>query len=308
MGLRKSIRKIFRLVSLNIRYYKNIRLKNLNPDNYADPIILNPIDDSHEINIPKIIWMYWDSEIPPIVQKCFDQIKKLNPTYQINVLNIKNTASFCDLNFTEFNNLTPQQKSDLIRFYLLYHYGGIWLDGSIITYSNLDWIIDICNKNRTSAFGYYRAENVTVPEYPVIENWLLASEKGNIFFKKWLDELIYALNLGSKNYILEIKKTIPNYSDYFQKIGILEYLIAYVVCQKVLRETKASISLINCDKNAFLYQNIGAKSHTYFIESLILMRRPDIMPKLIKLIGSDRALISPYLLKQKFKKDSLIDF
>lgn len=307
MGLRKSTRKFFRFLAFNLRYYKDIRFKNLNSQNFADPIILNSLDKSGII-IPKIIWMYWDSEVPELVERCFNQVKKLNPEYQINILNSKNITEFCDFDFSVYKNLTPQQKSDLLRFYLLYYYGGIWLDASIIIYSNLQWILDTCKKNKTSAFAYYRAENTTVKDYPVIENWLLASEKGNIFFKKWLDELSYALKLGVKNYISEIRNTKPNYSEYFQNIGLLEYLVAYVACQKVLREIPNSISLINCDKNAFLYQNIDLKCNIYFIEALVLKERPDQMPYLIKLIGSDRALLTPYVLKNKFKNNSFLDF
>lgn len=307
MGLRKSTRKFFRFLAFNLRYYKDIRFKNINSENFADPIILNSLDKS-EIIIPKIIWMYWDSEVPELVKRCFNQVKKLNPEYQINILNSETISEFCDFDFSIFENLTPQQKSDLLRFYLLYHYGGIWLDASIITYTNLQWILDTCKKNKTSAFAYYRAENTTIKDYPVIENWLLASEKENIFFKKWLDELSYALKLGVKNYISEIKNTKQNYSEYFQNIGLLEYLVAYVACQKVLREIPNSISLINCDKNAFLYQNIDLKCNIYFIEALVLKKRPDQMPHLIKLIGSDRALLTPYVLKNKFKNNSFLDF
>jgi len=308
MGLKKSTRKLFRLLSFNLRFYRNVRYKNLEPNNFADPIVLNPADKSSETSIPSIIWMYWDSEPPALVQSCFSQIQRLNPSYQINILNKENISDYCSYDFSQFKNLTPQQHSDLLRFYLLYHYGGLWLDASIITYSNLDWIIAICKKNKTSAFGYYRAANVTVPEYPVIENWLLASEKGNTFFKKWLDELSNALLMGVKSYIMDIEKNIPNFTEYFQKIGMLEYLIAYVACQKIMRDNKISITLFNCDENAFLYQNINIKSSTYFIESLVLRERPNTMPHLIKLIGADRKLIEPYFLKHKFKKDSLLDF
>lgn len=307
MGLRKSTRKLFRFLLFNLRFYKNVRYKNLDSENFADPIILNPIDNN-QVDIPKIIWMYWDSEVPKLVNNCFRQVQQLNPEYQIYILNSDLISDFCDLDFSIYENLTPQQRSDLLRFYLLYHYGGIWLDASVITYTNLDWIIDYCIENKTSTFAYYRAANVTVKEYPVIENWLLASEKGNIFFKHWLDELSYALQLGVRNYIAEIKNTRKNYSDYFQNIGLLEYLVAYVACQKVLRETPVSISLINCDKNAFLYQNIDLKCNIYFIESLVLKYRPERMPHLIKLIGSDRNLLTPYVLKNKFKNNSFLDF
>ncbi|EXE79529.1 hypothetical protein J582_0413 [Acinetobacter sp. 1566109] len=50
------------------------------------------------------------------------------------------------------------------------------------------------------------------------------------------------------------------------------------------------------------------KCNIYFIEALVLKERPDQMPYLIKLIGSDRALLTPYVLKNKFKNNSFLDF
>lgn len=154
----------------------------------------------------------------------------MNREYTVHILDNNNINDFCEIDFSQFEGLTPQLKSDLLRLYLLYKHGGIWVDASVILYSSLDWIIDLCNNNKTKAFGYYRSTNTTVKQYPVIESWLLASEKNNIFFKEWLDELIYAVNLGIKNYILEIKKTCSNYNEYFQNIGRLEYLVIYVAC------------------------------------------------------------------------------
>lgn len=52
-------------------------------------------------------------------------------------------------------------------------------------------------------------------------------------------------------YLQEIKETEVNYQDLFQEIGRLEYLVAYVACQKVMRYHLPSMTLINCDKNAF---------------------------------------------------------
>lgn len=308
MGLRKSIRKVFYYISFQYRFRHDIRGTCLDVDNFADPIILNPHPRNNVNEIPKIIWLYWDSNPSELILNCFEKIKKLNPTYQVNILNSTNVKNFCHIDFSEIPYLTPQQKSDLIRFNLLYNYGGFWLDASIIIYQGLDWIIDFCKKNNTSSFGYYRLANTTLNEYPVIENWLLASTKGNTFFKYWEEELTYALKLGITHYIKDIKIKHLDYEDYFQNIKFLEYLIAYVACQKVQRKYKISISLINCDQNAFFYQNLDLKHEIHFVENMILYHRPKIMPYLIKLIGSERKRLTPYFSKNKYKKNSLLDF
>ncbi|MBO1278930.1 glycosyltransferase family 32 protein [Acinetobacter nosocomialis] len=307
MGLRKSTRKIFFLLRFYLRFYTDRRIKNIEPNNLANLINLHPQPEG-KINIPKIIWIYWDTKKPELVERCLECIKSLNREYIIHILDNNNINDFCKIDFSQFESLTPQLKSDLLRLYLLYNHGGIWVDASVILYSNLDWIIDLCNNNKTKAFGYYSNTNTTVKQYPVIESWLLASEKDNPFFKEWLIELTYAIKLGVKNYIEEIRKTYPNYNEYFQNICRLEYLVIYVACQKVLRKMDMSISLVNCDENAFIYHSFNKKSHIHFIESLVLNYRPSNMPYLIKLIGSDRNLLAPYIKSNKVKKNSLLDF
>ena len=43
----------------------------------------------------------------------------------------------------------PHYKSDLIRLYLIYNYGGIYLDASVCLFTPLDWVLEkINNKNK----------------------------------------------------------------------------------------------------------------------------------------------------------------
>jgi hypothetical protein len=47
---------------------------------------------------------------------------------------------------------------------LIYHYGGIWLDASIIVYKKLDWIEKLIQQTKTQGFAYYRKK---------IRHWLI---------------------------------------------------------------------------------------------------------------------------------------
>lgn len=274
-------------------------------DNYADIIVLNPaIQDTI---IPKKIWMYWEGNIPEFVGKCVENIRRKNPAYEINFLTPDTVKSFCDIDYNRLQNATPQQKADLIRFELIYQYGGIWLDASTILYENLDWIQTLVTENQTNSFAFYRSKNTTRSDFPVLENWLLASAAKNIFFKQWFDEFLKAIELSPKVYIQQIRDNDVNYLDLFQEIGRLEYLVAYVACQKVLRENLPSMTLINCDKNAFFYQ---VKNHWMKERVLIDMAinyPPVEKPKLIKLAGKERGILSKYYSKGMYFKDSLID-
>lgn len=143
--------------------------------------------------------------------------------------------------------------------------------------------------------------------FPVLENWLLASVKNNIFFKYWYDELYLAIQKTPKVYIQEIKKTEKKPADIFQRIGNLEYLVAYVACQKVFRKYFPSISLIDCDENAFFYQFTNRWIKEKILIDFAINYPPAEPPKLIKLAGKERKTISYYFAKKKYFKGSFID-
>ncbi len=274
-------------------------------DNEADLIVLNPtITDAA---IPKKIWMYWEGPLAGFVKECVEQVKKTNPDYDVHFLTPDTVKSFCDIDFGRFPKATPQQKADLLRFELIYQYGGIWLDASTIVYESLDWIQDLVKKTKTNSFAYYRAKNTTIKTSPVLENWLLASAAKNPFFKYWFDELVTAIELTPKAYLQKLKETEPDYQDLIQHIGRLEYLVAYVACQKVMRNHLPSMCLINCDKNALYFQ----VKHQWVKEKVLIDMAihypPAEMPKLIKLAGKERKTLSHYYEKGMYLEGSLLD-
>ncbi len=274
-------------------------------DNYADIIVLNPTEKN--AIIPKIIWMYWEGVLPQFVEKCVENIRTKNPDYVVNFLTPDNVKEFCDIDYRRLAHATPQQKADLIRFDLIYQYGGIWLDASTIVYENLGWIQQLVIENQTNSFAYYRKKNTTCPNFPVLENWLLASSAKNVFFKYWFDELSKAIEITPKLYIQNIKENNADYQDLFQEIGRLEYLVAYVACQKVMRNHLPSMTLINCDRNAFFYQVKNKWVKEKVLIDFAINYPPADMPKLIKLAGKERGILSRYYTKKMYLKDSLLD-
>lgn len=86
-----------------------------------------------------------------------------------------------------------------------------------------------------------------------------------------------------KLYIQEIRENEPNPKDIFQKIGNLEYLVAYVACQKVIKKYgMPSITLIDCDQNAFFYQVKNRWVKERILIDLAVNTSPMQSPKLIK--------------------------
>lgn len=288
-------------------YYYKIRNNNACVNNYAGQLVFKPI--SKKINIPKKIWIYWEGEYPEFVHTCVNNIRKKNQDFEVFLLNPENVHQYSNINFTALKDATPQQKADLLRFDLIYHHGGIWLDASIIVYENLQWIQTLLNQTQTEIFAFYRKRNTTNLNSPVIENWLLASTQNNPFFKKWFDELYIALNKTPKLYIQEIRENEENPKSIFQKIGNLEYLVAYVACQKVIKQNDMpSITLIDCDQNAFFYQVKNKWVKERILIDLAVNTPPVESPKLIKLAGKERKYLCEFYAKGMYFQNSLIDF
>lgn len=301
----KIFKKIFYILKFYTMFSYKKREMNEAIDNYADILVLN--QKEQDTIIPKIIWMYWEGELPLFVEKCVENIKNKNPRYQVNFLTPETIRDFCNIDVSHLKHATPQQKADLIRFDLIYQYGGIWLDASTIIYESFDWIQVLVSKNKTNSFAYYRAKNTTNLNFPVLENWLLASTAKNYFFKEWFDELYIAIKLSPKVYIQKIKQTNANYQDLFQEIGRLEYLVAYVACQKIMRENFLSMTLINCDKNAFFYQVKNKWVKEKVLIDMAINYPPTEKPKLIKLAGKERGILSQYYTRGMYIKGSLLD-
>ena len=137
---------------------------------------------------------------------------------------------------------------------------------------------------------------------------MLAGVENNIFFKNWFDELYLAIQKTPKIYIQEIKNTEKNTKDIFQRIGNLEYLVAYVACQKVLRKSFPSITLIDCDENAFYYQVKNRWVKEKILIDMAVNYPAEEYPKLIKLAGKERNYLCKYYDKGMYLKDSYIDF
>lgn len=301
----KIFKKLFYLLKFYTMYSYKKREMNDAVDNYADLLVLNP--NALDTNIPKKVWMYWEGQCPVFVEICVARIRQYNPEYEVYFLTPDTVKEFCDIDYRRLQYTTPQQKADLIRFELIYQYGGIWLDASSIVYQSFDWIQDLVSKNQSNSFAYYRKKNTTNTAFPVVENWMLASVAKNIFFKQWFDELLNALELTPKKYIQQIREVEEYPQDFFQEIGRLEYLVAYVACQKVMRQNLPSMTLINCDQNALFYQVKNKWIKERFLIDIALNYPPVEYPYLIKLTGKERNLLSHYYTKNIYLKDSLLD-
>ena len=88
----------------------------------------------------KIVWSYWDGPTNDLLDQSLESWEKYFKGWQIKILNKKTIKNYKLLKPKNYNQLTPTIKSDVIRLNLLYNYGGLWLDRTIIINKPISWL------------------------------------------------------------------------------------------------------------------------------------------------------------------------
>lgn len=253
------------------------------------------IGNKNTKKIEKNIWVYWEGNMPLLVEKCIERLKKFNKNYNLHVLNEKNISNYIDIEINK--ELTPTFKSDIIRLKLLYEYGGIWVDSSTITNTSLDEILRLENNdNFYDLTGFYRSCQYLY-DIPCIESWLLAAPKKSYTVKIWLDHLIEA-NYSSPDNLLDKIKLDKNFKvikNNFKEENF-KYFLIYLSQQKTFLDNINNISVkaFCADNSAFYYKDkYGWNNKNRYIE-LLFNRENEILmlPKIIKLTKGDRNLFN----------------
>lgn len=208
----------------------------------------------HEPDIKnKKIWMYWNSPLdqaPEVVKLSFKSWKKLNPHYEVVLLNdysIKRKLGF-DFNaiFEVCNiRLTMANKADLLRLYLLSRYGGVWVDATTFCVQPLEeWLP--CISNETDFFAFRQHKVKSRP----IEVWFMYADKGSPIIRKALNDFVsyltcdrrvslYVSNSKKKMRQLGIEKNHPyllfaNIVHEAEKFGFMPYFsLAYFLNESI---------------------------------------------------------------------------
>lgn len=127
--------------------------------------------------IPKIIHYCWLSgdAYPDNIQKCIDSWKEKLPDYEIMLWNRERSMK-CGSQW--LSEAYAQRKyafaADYIRFYALYHYGGIYLDSDVEVLKNFDDLLHLPYFIGFDSFGYFEAA-------------VVGSEPNNSWIKLCLD-------------------------------------------------------------------------------------------------------------------------
>jgi len=149
------------------------------------------------------IWCYWsqgEKNIPKFHNLCLNSWKKnLNQNYKINIISKDKFLNIQkEFNNEYLDNFTFQQQSDIVRLYLLYEYGGIWMDITIILQNSLQFILDKFEQDYDQV-GFYVQYPFHIKSKNVLENWFIAvKQRKNFKIGLWKETFIKILNQSIK--------------------------------------------------------------------------------------------------------------
>jgi hypothetical protein len=249
--------------------------------------------DGFSQQIPKQIWTYWeDPTLPPLVQRCVDKWRELNPSWTLTILNKNSLNQYIpDVDIFSFKfSDTIQRRSDFIRLHVLARWGGVWTDASIFPTKPVDWVLE---GGKWDYIGYYRSGVTTLPEYPVIESWFFACPPGSNFVSKLRDELMTMNTLDTE---ADYKGLVMERGVDIQGIPQPDYLNIYLAAQVVLQkqmtpeEIKKTISVKSAEDGPFKFATKNNWDPVTTMKS-ICDADPVSLPELVKIYGNERRAI-----------------
>lgn len=136
------------------------------------PVLNGLKADENEKKPPKKIWVCWlqgEETAPEIVKCCIEQMRRVAPDYELNIVTFGNMRQFVDLpEFIYEKNakgiIHHTQFSDIIRAALLAKHGGIWIDSTV-------FLTDKFPDNFVN-YPYFAMHSVG---YIKNNNWIIAS-------------------------------------------------------------------------------------------------------------------------------------
>lgn len=136
-------------------------------------------------SVPRVIYSAWlqgAAQAPAIVQLCFNRWARLNPDYQLRVLEASEAAAL--LAPHNIPALPAQALCDILRIKLLHEQGGLWVDASLFPVVPLArWLPAQMADTGFCAFAR------PGPDRP-ISSWFMAAQPGHAMVRKLWHETL----------------------------------------------------------------------------------------------------------------------
>ena len=264
------------------------------------------------VAIPRVIWTYWDTLPPPaLVACCLQAWQRYAPDHEIRLVERASMSRWLPpgTDLAQFASLPAYRQADWLRLQLLIHHGGIWIDGSTLLTTNLDWVHSLHERIGAGVVGFYIDRYTRDERFPIIENWFLATPAHDPFIVAWAAELDRALALGEQGYL-----------DGLRRAGELEalaqgipedlraYLIMHLAAARVRQRSPERYRLIlqRAEDVAFAFHAALRWRKRHLYARLALTPAPRRRPSLIKLRSGDRSVVEQGLARGWVWRRSLL--
>ena len=144
-------RKVFEKIQKKIYYRTQKKIaKEWNKvlvDYFENKIEISEITPKKQIKNDKIIWQFWGQgweykKLPKVIKISSSSVKKYKKDCKIYYLDMNNIEEYLKipkyiLEKIENKKMIYAHFTDIIRLALLYYYGGVWLDATVLLTDNI---------------------------------------------------------------------------------------------------------------------------------------------------------------------------
>jgi hypothetical protein len=247
-----------------------------------------------DVKIPRTIYTFWSGERSIFVERCIARMRVVNPSYRVLVL------GDTDVTYTPgLEALGAQHTSDWVRASYLLRHGGVWLDASCVCTTGVeDWV----NHDDHRLQGFSAPWDTTV-----LENWALACIPGCPAMRKWHAELQRAIAMGFRAYKYDIdasvfdRRRLPYLTMHAAFCVTRPHIVGmYHMLPSTCTNTSACCPFGDLEmRHIFFWRWFG------MIYTLLHTASP-LRKCFIKVVGSDRDLISAFISLGAFRKSGSV--
>ncbi|MFL1406151.1 capsular polysaccharide synthesis protein [Marinobacter sp. M1N3S26] len=165
---------------------------------------LNFIMEEKDINYSRnTIWFFWDEGLelaPELVKISYDNWRVMNPEYDVVLLTTENVEEKIGLNITSLfqsasARLGMAGKTDFLRLYLLYHWGGVWVDATTFCLKPLGQWLNV----QAEAPFFCFVQPDSCPDRQLISWFISAQPKNPLIYHLLIDAYLYIFKERSQN-------------------------------------------------------------------------------------------------------------
>ena len=234
-----------KLVKSTEKYHIKV-LKYLEKYLYATKNDLD-IEVSNELENP--IWQIWfqgEDSMPPIVKICVQSIKKYNPDRKIILLtkdNIKDYVSIPDYIEEKYKNgiIPHAHYADLVRFMLLYKYGGTWIDATVFMTGEMPEFI-----SNSKLFVFKDIISTIIKPATTLQQFVFLCNCRE--FGTWINSISFMHAQTGSKYVEHTLKCMLEYWKY--EDSVYNYLFcSYLQTLIVFNDEKVKEEFINANSN-----------------------------------------------------------